>query len=162
MFAGMLFYGNKYWGITEANYLLVLLHIGTGYLGPSIWLADVAAMLDIKLPFTLRVNDCLLVFIAFFAISYSLAAFYRVLNVDQVGLHTRLLQTLLLGFFVDNPWLAKCMLSSGVHLCIALLLVCSMLKEHDMMLAGSNDSNCRAMSKDFVSTLDLEYDVMQL
>ena len=54
------------------------------------------------------------------------------------------------------------MLSSGVHLCIALLLVCSMLKEHDMMLAASNDSNCRAMSKDFVSTLDLECDVMQL
>lgn len=83
----MLFYGNKYWGITEANYLLVLLHIMTGYLGPSIWQADVAAMLDIKLPFTLLVNDCLLVFIAFFAISYSLAAFYRVLNVDQVSLH---------------------------------------------------------------------------
>lgn len=85
--AGMLFYGNKYWGITEANYLLVLLHIMTGYLGPSIWRADVAAMLDIKLPFTLLVNDCLLVFIAFFAISYSLAAFYRVLNVDQVSQH---------------------------------------------------------------------------
>ena len=88
----MLFYGNKYWGITEANYLLVLLHIMTGYLGPSIWRADVAAMLDIKLPFTLLVNDCLLVFIAFFAISYSLAAFYRVLNVDQVSLHIQGLQ----------------------------------------------------------------------
>ena len=86
LFAGMLFYGNKYWGITEANYLLVLLHCITGYLGPQIWRADVAALLDIKLPFTLRVNDCLLIFIAFFAVSYSLAAFYRVLNVDEVRL----------------------------------------------------------------------------
>ena len=82
--AGMLFYGTKYWGITEANYLLVLLHTATGFLGPSIWRADVAALLGIKLPFTLLVNDCLLCFIAFFAISYSSAAFYRVLNVDQV------------------------------------------------------------------------------
>ena len=83
----MLFYGNRYWGITEANYLLVILHIMTGFFGPTMWRADVAAMLDIKLPFTLRVNDCLLVFIAFFAVSYSLAAFYRVLQVDQVPLH---------------------------------------------------------------------------
>ncbi|KAL3137923.1 hypothetical protein ABBQ38_005170 [Trebouxia sp. C0009 RCD-2024] len=83
---GMLFYGTKYWGITEANYLLVLLHIMTGILGPEIWIADVAAMLNLKLPFTLLLNDCLLVFIAFFAISYSSAAFYRVLNVDQVAL----------------------------------------------------------------------------
>ena len=82
----MLFYGTKYWGITEANYLLVLLHIMTGVLGPDIWRADVAAMLNLKLPFTLLVNDCLLLFIAFFAISYSSAAFYRVLNVDQVSM----------------------------------------------------------------------------
>lgn len=86
MCAGMLFYGTKYWGITEANYLLVLLHIMTGILGPEIWIADVAAMLNLKLPFTLLLNDCLLVFIAFFAISYSSAAFYRVLNVDQVSM----------------------------------------------------------------------------
>lgn len=83
---GMLFYGNKFWGITEANYLLVMLHSMTGYFGPDMWRADVAAMLGIKLPFTLLVNDCLLMFIAFFAMSYSLAAFYRVLNVDQVTL----------------------------------------------------------------------------
>ena len=82
--AGMLFYGNKFWGITEANYLLVMLHSMTGYFGPDMWRADVAAMLGFKLPFTLLVNDCLLMFIAFFAMSYSLAAFYRVLNVDQV------------------------------------------------------------------------------
>ena len=82
----MLFYGNKYWGITEANYLLVMLHCMTGFFGSPMWQADVAAMLGIKLPFTLLVNDCLLMFIAFFAVSYSLAAFYRVLNVDQVGL----------------------------------------------------------------------------
>ena len=80
----MLFHGNKYWGITEANYLLVLLHCITGYLGPAMWRADVAAMLDVKLPFPLRVNDCLLILIAFFAVSYSLAAFYRVLNADEV------------------------------------------------------------------------------
>ena len=41
-------------------------------------------MLDVKLPFPLRVNDCLLILIAFFAVSYSLAAFYRVLNADEV------------------------------------------------------------------------------
>ena len=87
----MLFYGNKYWGITEANYLLVMLHSMTGYFGPEMWQADVAAMLDIKLPFTLLVNDCLLMFIAFFAISYSLAAFYRVLNVDQVCVYAQAL-----------------------------------------------------------------------
>ncbi len=91
--AGMLFYGNKYWGITEANYLLVMLHSMTGYFGPEMWQADVAAMLDIKLPFTLLVNDCLLMFIAFFAISYSLAAFYRVLNVDQVCVYAHALST---------------------------------------------------------------------
>ena len=91
VYAGMLFYGNKYWGITEANYLLVMLHSMTGYFGPEMWRADVAAMLGIKLPFTLLVNDCLLMFIAFFAISYSLAAFYRVLNVDQVLVHAHAL-----------------------------------------------------------------------
>jgi len=89
--AGMLFYGNKYWGITEANYLLVMLHSMTGYFGSEMWQADVATMLGIKLPFTLLVNDCLLMFIAFFAISYSLAAFYRVLNVDQVLVHAHAL-----------------------------------------------------------------------
>lgn len=86
----MLYYGNKYWGITEANYLLVLLHSGTGFFGSAIWRADVTAflhsLLGIKLPLMLRVNDCLLMFIAFFAISYSLAAFYRVLKEDQVCL----------------------------------------------------------------------------
>lgn len=93
VYAGMLFYGNKYWGITEANYLLVILHSMTGYFGSEMWRSDVAAMLGIKLPFTLLVNDCLLMFIAFFAISYSLAAFYRVLNVDQVLVHAHALST---------------------------------------------------------------------
>ena len=64
----MLAYGNNYQGITEANNLL-LLHCITGYLGPAMWRADVAAMLDVKLPFPLRVNDCLLILIAFFAVS---------------------------------------------------------------------------------------------
>lgn len=100
--AGMLFYGNKYWGITEANYLLVILHSMTGYFGPKMWRADVAAMLGIKLPFTLLINDCLLMFIAFFAISYSLAAFYRVLNIDQVLVHAHALSTCLQGTLVPN------------------------------------------------------------
>ena len=82
--AGMPYYGNKYWGITEANYLLVILHCMTGFFGPHMWRADVASLLGVKLPFTLVVNDCLLMFVAFFAVSYSLAAFYRVLRVDQV------------------------------------------------------------------------------
>lgn len=85
MLAGMLFYGTKYWGITEANYVLVLLHCMTGFFGPGMWLADVAVMLNIKLPFTLLVNDCLLMCIASFGVSYSLAVFKRVLSADEVN-----------------------------------------------------------------------------
>ena len=85
----MLYYGNKYWGITEANYLLVLLHCGTGYFGPHIWRADVtshlSSFLDMKIPVTLRVNDCLLMGIACFALSYCMAAFYRVLKDEKVS-----------------------------------------------------------------------------
>lgn len=86
--AGMLYYGNKYWGITEANYLLVLLHCGTGYFGPHIWRANVtshiSSFLDIKIPVTLTVVDCFLMGIACFAVSYSAAAFYRVLKDEKV------------------------------------------------------------------------------
>lgn len=85
----MLYYGNKYWGITEANYLLVLLHCGTAYFGPHIWTTDVtshlSSYLDIKIPVTLRVNDCLLMGIACFALSYCMAAFYRVLKDEKVN-----------------------------------------------------------------------------
>ena len=81
-------YGNGYWGITEALYLLVGLHWVTAIWGPSLWTYPVhkllADKLHLKLPFSLLVNDCLLLSIAGFAISYTCAALYRVMLTDKV------------------------------------------------------------------------------
>lgn len=33
--SGIMLYGNEYWGVTEANYLMVLLHFFTAAVGPG-------------------------------------------------------------------------------------------------------------------------------
>ena len=51
---GVMLYGNGFWGITEANYLLVLLHWITALYGPGIWRASLSDFvydkLHLKLP----------------------------------------------------------------------------------------------------------------
>ena len=86
--AGVMLYGNGFWGITEANYLLVLLHWITALYGPGIWRASLSDFvydkLHLKLPVPVLVNDVLLMCIAGFAVSYTFAALIRVLTADKV------------------------------------------------------------------------------
>jgi ethanolaminephosphotransferase len=85
---GVMLYGNGYWGITEALYLLISLHWVTAIWGPGMWTYPVhkflADKLHLHLPFPLLVNDCLLLSIASFAISYTCAALYRVMLTDKI------------------------------------------------------------------------------
>lgn len=85
---GVMLYGNGFWGITEANYLLVLLHWITALYGPGIWRASLSDFvydkLHLKLPVPVLVNDVLLMCIACFAVSYTFAALIRVLTADKV------------------------------------------------------------------------------
>ena len=39
--AGLMLYGNGYWGVTEANYALVLIHFISATLGAGVWTTHV-------------------------------------------------------------------------------------------------------------------------
>ncbi len=45
---GVMLYGNGYWGVTEANYLMVAVHLATAVAGPGATLAP--ALAGCKLP----------------------------------------------------------------------------------------------------------------
>lgn len=50
--SGIMLYGNGYWGVTEANYLMILLHFFTAAVGPGVLpgLMSIAAWVGLRLP----------------------------------------------------------------------------------------------------------------
>lgn len=58
---GMMLYGNGYWGVTEANYMIVFLHWTTALLGPQVWTARFADLTGLQIFGDHRVNDLFLV-----------------------------------------------------------------------------------------------------
>ena len=50
--SGIMLYGNGYWGVTEANYLMILLHFFTAAVGPGVLLGvmSIGAWVGLRLP----------------------------------------------------------------------------------------------------------------
>jgi hypothetical protein len=64
-------YGNGYWGVTEANYLLVVINWITAAVGPWLWASKVRDILHVKLPSWLpqrvaeaTVNETIIAFVS--------------------------------------------------------------------------------------------------
>ncbi|KAK9844095.1 hypothetical protein WJX81_004397 [Elliptochloris bilobata] len=80
---GVMLYGNGYWGVTEANYLMVAVHLFTAAVGPGFWRWRVADMLHTKAaPWPLRADahifDVVLVVISGFAVQQIAGQVWRV------------------------------------------------------------------------------------
>ncbi|CAK0780569.1 hypothetical protein CVIRNUC_005097 [Coccomyxa viridis] len=52
--SGIMLYGNGYWGVTEANYLMILLHFFTAAVGPGFWGTGLGDLLGLQLPWPLH------------------------------------------------------------------------------------------------------------
>jgi hypothetical protein len=65
-------YGNGYWGVTEANYLLVVINWVTAAVGPWLWASKVRDILHVTPPSWLpqriaeaTVNETIIAFVSF-------------------------------------------------------------------------------------------------
>jgi ethanolaminephosphotransferase len=99
---GVMSYGNGLWGVTEANYAVVLLHAYTYVVGPTGWTAKPFAILlkqfpqiaeylpsiAVKFLDSLRGSDCFLLFFFFLGISLFQEQVRRVVNVAST-IHSR-------------------------------------------------------------------------
>lgn len=79
--SGIMLYGNGYWGVTEANYLMVLLHFFTAAVGPAVWQVNISKLLHFSLPWPLHdgllVKHALLVVVACFAVEQASGQSWR-------------------------------------------------------------------------------------
>lgn len=88
---GVMLYGNGYWGITEANYLLVLINWVTAAVGPWLWAAPLAKVLHVTPPAWLphavahaTVNQFIVAFVCTFGAQQLSGQIYRVIVASQM------------------------------------------------------------------------------
>ena len=83
-------YGTGYWGVTEANYLVVAGHFLSALLGAKLWEGDYRSILGWQLPYglSLRRGDLNLLLVLGGGLQQSFGCIYRTL-VDKVSMsHT--------------------------------------------------------------------------
>lgn len=88
---GVMLYGNGYWGITEANYLLVLINWITAAVGPWLWTSQLFEVLHMSPPQWLphsvahaTVNQFIVAFVATFGTEQLMGQIYRVVVANQM------------------------------------------------------------------------------
>ncbi|CAL5221609.1 g3829 [Coccomyxa viridis] len=52
--SGIMLYGNGYWGVTEANYLMIALHFFTAAVGPGFWGINITQWIKAPLPWPIQ------------------------------------------------------------------------------------------------------------
>nr|QZD35611.1 CDP-ethanolamine:1, 2-diacylglycerol ethanolaminephosphotransferase [Lobosphaera incisa]QZD35612.1 CDP-ethanolamine:1, 2-diacylglycerol ethanolaminephosphotransferase [Lobosphaera incisa] len=77
---GNMLYGNGYWGLTEANYALVILHFATAAFGPHFWGTHLSSLVHMKLPIDVTVKESLLLAVSIFASMQVAGQLWRVLT----------------------------------------------------------------------------------
>lgn len=85
--AGIMLYGTGYWGVTEANYLVVAGHLVTAIFGPRFWGGDLRSILGWQLPYniSLRRGDLNLILVLGGGLQQSLGCILRTLA-NEVGI----------------------------------------------------------------------------
>ena len=80
--AGIMLYGTGYWGVTEANYLVVGGHFLSAIFGARLWEGDYSRLLGHELPYgiTLRRGDLSLLLILYGGVHQSLGCIIRTLK----------------------------------------------------------------------------------
>lgn len=84
--AGIMLYGTGYWGVTEANYLVVAGHFLSALFGAKLWEGDYRSILGWQLPYglSLRRGDLNLVLVLGGGLQQSFGCIYRTF-VDKVS-----------------------------------------------------------------------------
>ena len=85
--AGIMLYGTGYWGVTEANYLVIAGHFLSALFGAKLWEGDYRSILGWQLPYglSLRRGDLNLLIVLGGGIQQSFGCIYRTL-VDKVSM----------------------------------------------------------------------------
>ena len=80
--AGIMLYGTGYWGVTEANYLVVAGHLLSALFGAKLWEGECTNILGWQLPggITLRRGDLNMVLVLGGGIQQSLGCILRTLE----------------------------------------------------------------------------------
>ncbi len=80
-------YGTGYWGVTEANYLVVAGHFLSALFGAKLWEGEYRSILGWQLPYdlTLRRGDLNLVLVLGGGLQQSLGCIFRILT-DKVSM----------------------------------------------------------------------------
>lgn len=80
--AGMMLYGNGYWGVTEANYFVVLGHFLSAAFGARLWEGEYRDVMGWELPFglTLRRGDIAMLIVLGGGVHQSCGCIYRTLK----------------------------------------------------------------------------------
>mmetsp|Transcript_16607 Transcript_16607/g.49684 ORF Transcript_16607/g.49684 Transcript_16607/m.49684 type:complete len:406 (-) Transcript_16607:348-1565(-) len=87
---GLMLYGNGYWGVTEANYLLVIINWITAAVGPWLWAAPAFDVLPFDPPKWLHpriasatVNEFVITFVVIFGLEQVVGQIYRVFKLTR-------------------------------------------------------------------------------